>query len=872
MIRTREPMTLRYRLKRLGGDYMYVNIFCRITENAQGVFLNSYYTDATELINEEEKQKALLDNLPAGAGIYELDGGEIRLIYQNKSYWELVGLGGESYVDPSPMSAIHPNDVPVIMDEIVQAIQNRRDVSCDIRLRHVTLGYIGVKLSGRIVPRESGSFLIFALFTPVSDAYLSFREMLPIALSAVMNAQTEYVFVKDKDLRYICLSKQLARLVGCESEAELVGKTDADFLDKSIAEAFEAEDLKVISTGEPLIDSYVRIPVCDGEDIYTCTSKFPLKDSKGNTVGVYGIGRDATEAHSMKTRFELLTDSIPGGIASYEYRDGEIKLTYFNDGFCRLFDITRERCQAVCGNDVYHGIYAEDLPLLKAQIDALVSDGVQADCLYRVRLSGGDHKWINLKASCTGRGTEKVTFNAVLLDVTRRQDAIELARINEEENRLAVELGGNIMARYQISDRTLTVTSHVAQVYSLPEVIRNVPDEPIRAGMIAPESAEQYAGFFMSILRGSKAAAATFRQKYLNQWRWMEAKSTTIFSDDDRPVKAVISFRDVTDQVEKETIYKKWKQSMRDRKPETYTMFRFNLNTDAAIADNEGSLITFDFDSVGLSVRERTRAYINDRVLPADRDLVTKFLNPDMMLADYYRGRRANSIDYREALKNGGAGWRRLTVDLVEYPNSTDVEAYLMCEDIDETKVSDGVYEKVDDIGNIAFMTDTQAFELELAKAKSDYHSEIEYQFILSPVGQNGGFAYLSPADGLAINNRSDNIDWALEFLNFFFTPENNRAFAEKAGKIPNTSDALLQFDVPTDRTSDVGQMTFGYGFYKTVVTLMGTGYDDMVGISKMTAQKYMKDNGDGTYGIMFTLEDYMARLEAEFLKAKEAR
>ncbi len=188
-------------------------------------------------------------------------------------------------------------------------------------------------------------------------------------------------------------------------------------------------------------------------------------------------------------------------------------------------------------------------------------------------------------------------------------------------------------------------------------------------------------------------------------------------------------------------------------------------------------------------------------------------------------------------------------------------------------KVSEDAYEKQDDIGKIAFMTDTQAFELDLAKVKSDYHSQIEYEFILSPVGKDGGCAYLSPADGLAVNNQSDHTDWALEFLNFFFTPENSKAFAEETGKIANTADALLKYNVPKERACDVGQVTFSYPFYKTVTTLMMSGYtDDMIGISKMTAQKYMLDNGDGTYSIAHTLEEYMARLEEEFQKIKAAR
>lgn len=188
-------------------------------------------------------------------------------------------------------------------------------------------------------------------------------------------------------------------------------------------------------------------------------------------------------------------------------------------------------------------------------------------------------------------------------------------------------------------------------------------------------------------------------------------------------------------------------------------------------------------------------------------------------------------------------------------------------------QVSDDVYEKQDDVGKIAFLVDTQAFDLYLSKTKSDYHSQIEYEFILSPVAVDGGCAYLSPADGLAINKSSDHVDWSLEFLNFFFTPEICEAFARETGKIPNTADALLQYDVPAERTCSVGQMTFSYPFYRTVTTLMMGGYeDDMVGISQMCEHAYGKDNGDGTYSPAYTLEEYIARLETEFQKIRATR
>lgn len=125
-----------------------------------------YIKDNSEQVKREAAQRKLLDNLPCGAGVYRFKDGEMSLIYQNKSYWELVGLNEEAFPDPSAMSAIHPDDIPLVMSELSQAVQHNRDVSCDIRLRHLSEGYRRVHLASRVAGEESGALSIYATFTP----------------------------------------------------------------------------------------------------------------------------------------------------------------------------------------------------------------------------------------------------------------------------------------------------------------------------------------------------------------------------------------------------------------------------------------------------------------------------------------------------------------------------------------------------------------------------------------------------------------------------------------------------------------------------------------------------------------------------------
>lgn len=153
--------------------------------------------------------------------------------------------------------------------------------------------------------------------------------------------------------------------------------------------------------------------------------------------------------------------------------------------------------------------------------------------------------------------------------------------------------------------------------------------------------------------------------------------------------------------------------------------------------------------------------------------------------------------------------------------------------------------------GQVAFMTGALSLNSVMEKTKNDYHSTIEYEFIPAPVGKDGGFVYLSPARTIAANKNSANAEWSIRFLNFLFTPENNEIFAESFNVIPNTKEAFSYisslYTVPASRISEVGQVTFSYGFYTAIK-------DNLVELSKAN-NPYSKDS-DGTAKYMVADEN----------------
>lgn len=167
-------------------------------------------------------------------------------------------------------------------------------------------------------------------------------------------------------------------------------------------------------------------------------------------------------------------------------------------------------------------------------------------------------------------------------------------------------------------------------------------------------------------------------------------------------------------------------------------------------------------------------------------------------------------------------------------------------------------YKKIDDIGQIAFIPSPMSLNKVIEKTKEDYHSNIEYVFVPSPIGEEGGFVYLSPAHGIAVNKNSANSEWCVKFLNYLFTPENNVTFTKAFNVMPNTTDAFTYistlYDIPSDRISHLGQVTFTYDFYGMVVS-------NLVDVSKANNPKYMEAKDDGSISL-YSLDYYLQNFE----------
>ncbi len=138
-------------------------------------------------------------------------------------------------------------------------------------------------------------------------------------LRTLIDTIPDLVWLKDMDGVYISCNAKFERFFGAK-EAEIVGKTDYDFVDWELADFFRKKDKIAMTADMPSINEEEVIYADDGHKEQLETIKMPMYDSKGRLIGVLGIARDITGRKKMELQLQQAQKmesigNLAGGIA-----------------------------------------------------------------------------------------------------------------------------------------------------------------------------------------------------------------------------------------------------------------------------------------------------------------------------------------------------------------------------------------------------------------------------------------------------------------------------------------------------------------------------------------------------------------------------
>lgn len=99
-------------------------------------------------------------------------------------------------------------------------------------------------------------------------------------------------FLKDAWGNYLAVNQSLVERCGFTKKSELIGRHVRDIFPPELAERYAAQDERVVRTGRPVVDLLELHWYASRRAGWCLTTKLPLRDDAGKTIGLAGISRD----------------------------------------------------------------------------------------------------------------------------------------------------------------------------------------------------------------------------------------------------------------------------------------------------------------------------------------------------------------------------------------------------------------------------------------------------------------------------------------------------------------------------------------------------------------------------------------------------
>jgi PAS domain S-box-containing protein len=124
-------------------------------------------------------------------------------------------------------------------------------------------------------------------------------------LQTLLDNIPDSIYFKDRASRFVRISQSMARKFSFSDSDYVLGKTDADIFTREHAEQALADEQRIMETGHGIIGQIERETWPDRADTFASTTKMPLFDERGETIGTFGISRDITELKKAEEELRL---------------------------------------------------------------------------------------------------------------------------------------------------------------------------------------------------------------------------------------------------------------------------------------------------------------------------------------------------------------------------------------------------------------------------------------------------------------------------------------------------------------------------------------------------------------------------------------
>ncbi len=265
--------------------------------------------------------------------------GEI--IYANTTACKRLGYTKEELMNMKD----HDIDVdmtPQIYEKMWNEIKQKKELIMEREAVKKDGTKIPIEVAANYIKYED-SEIVFVSSRNISERKKAEEKILESQkmLRLVLDTIPARVFWKDTNSKYLGCNVRFAKDAGYEDPQQLIGKDDYDMPWKPEAQDYRADDAKVMRSGKEKLNFQEPQTTPSGEKLVLRTSKVPLRDIKGNIIGMLGTYEDITDLVKTQKELRLTQFAVENSFEEVFYINKDGSLNYVNQAACDILNYSK---------------------------------------------------------------------------------------------------------------------------------------------------------------------------------------------------------------------------------------------------------------------------------------------------------------------------------------------------------------------------------------------------------------------------------------------------------------------------------------------------------------------------------------------------
>jgi len=359
------------------------------------------------------------------------------------------------------------------------------------------------------------------------------------------------VYFKNRESQFVKISKSVAKWHNIVDPAVAIGKTDFDFFAKKHAEKAFRDEQEIIKSGIALTNIEEKESWKDGEITWSLSSKMPLINKKGQTLGILGVSRDITNQklaeQALKENEEKLRMLFENSTNLFYSHTPNLVLTYMSQQVENVLGYTREevmhRWTELASN---HPVNEIGFRYTQKAIDTGIAQmPFELELLHK----NGEKVWVEVREGPVVKNGKTKAIVGALIDITDRKKAEQALKESEEKYRLLIENQSDLIVKIDKLGRFLFVSKTYCNLFAKTE-------QELIGKTIMPFVHEDDRTSTKKTIKKLKNPPHKlyFRHRAItkNGIRWLSWMGTAVLDNNKNLIEIIAVGRDITDKVNTE--------------------------------------------------------------------------------------------------------------------------------------------------------------------------------------------------------------------------------------------------------------------------------------------------------------------------------